>query len=119
MTSVSLEEWRGAALDAAGNERLIRTVLFLAIFFTAVVHLRLSEMRTLVIVFLALFAALAVAQLTPLPVPALAPMGAAVVAANLRHACFTREEKVALIYGGAFALLLAIVMVLAARRLAG
>jgi O-antigen ligase len=33
MTSVPLENWGSHALDAAGNERLVRTVLFLAVFF--------------------------------------------------------------------------------------
>ncbi|MBV9169229.1 MAG: O-antigen ligase family protein [Chloroflexi bacterium] len=51
MTSVSLEDWSGHALDAAGNERLIRAVLFLAIFFqlwlTANPFADLSDPKTL------------------------------------------------------------------------
>jgi O-antigen ligase len=51
MTSASLEDWGGHALDAAGNERLIRTVLFLAIFFqlwlTANPFTDLSDPKTL------------------------------------------------------------------------
>ncbi|MBV8826137.1 MAG: O-antigen ligase family protein [Bradyrhizobiaceae bacterium] len=33
MTSVPLDDWGSRALDAAGNERLVRTVLFMAVFF--------------------------------------------------------------------------------------
>jgi O-antigen ligase len=51
MTSASLEDWGAHALDAAGNERLIRSVLFLAIFFqlwlTASPFPDLSDPKTL------------------------------------------------------------------------
>jgi O-antigen ligase len=51
MTSTSLEDWGAHALDAAGNERLIRSVLFLAIFFqlwlTASPFPDLSDPKTL------------------------------------------------------------------------
>ena len=90
-------------------------VLFLGIFLGAIAQLKLSERATLGIVFAALLLALAWVQTTALPVPALAPMGAAVLLANFRHAAFTRDEKIALLYGGAFALVLAVVMVAGAR----
>jgi hypothetical protein len=92
-------------------------VLFIAIFLAGVARLGLERRATLVALYVLLLAALAVAQLTPLPGPALAPMGLAVVLANARHARFTRDEKVALLYGGAFALVLAAVMVAGARTL--
>jgi O-antigen ligase len=51
MTTTSLEDWGAHALDAAGNERLIRSVLFLAIFFqlwlTASPFPDLSDPKTL------------------------------------------------------------------------
>jgi O-antigen ligase len=51
MTSTSLEDWGAHALDAAGNERLIRSVLFLAVFFqlwlTASPFPDLSDPKTL------------------------------------------------------------------------
>lgn len=51
MTSVSLENWGAHAFEAAGNERLVRTVLFLAIFFqlwlTASPFPDLSDPKTL------------------------------------------------------------------------
>ena len=51
MTSASLEDWGAHALDAPGNERLIRSVLFLAIFFqlwlTASPFPDLSDPKTL------------------------------------------------------------------------
>jgi O-antigen ligase len=51
MTSTSLEDWGAHALDAARNERLIRSVLFLAIFFqlwlTASPFPDLSDPKTL------------------------------------------------------------------------
>lgn len=92
-------------------------VLFIAIFLAGVARLELERRATFIALYVLLLAALAVAQLTPLPVPALAPMGLAVVLANARHARFTRDEKMALLYGGAFALVLAAVMVAGARSL--
>ena len=90
-------------------------VLFLGIFLGGIVQLKLSERATLGTVFAALLLALAWVQITGLPVPALAPMGAAVLLANFRHAAFTRAEKIALVYGGALALVLAVIMVAGAR----
>lgn len=51
MTSVPLENWGSHALEAAGNERLVRTLLFMAIFFqlwlTASPFPDLSDPKTL------------------------------------------------------------------------
>jgi O-antigen ligase len=51
MTSASLENWGAHTLDAANNERLVRTVLFMAIFFqlwlTASPFTDLSDPKTL------------------------------------------------------------------------
>lgn len=94
-------------------------VLFLSIFLAAVVHLALSERATFRTLYVLLLLGLAIAAFAPRPlaVPALAPMGVAVILANARHAAFTRAEKFALAYGSAFALLLAVVLVAGARTL--
>jgi hypothetical protein len=92
-------------------------VLFLALFLAAVTRLGLSERATLAWMYGLLAAALVLVELQGWPVPALAPMGVAVLLANARHARFTRDEKVALVYGGAFALVLAALMVTGARTL--
>lgn len=89
--------------------------LCLALFLSAVVSLRLEERATLIATYAALLLALIVVQLAPVPIPALAPMGAAVIAANIGHARFTRAEKFALMYGSVFALVLAVGMVVGAR----
>lgn len=95
-------------------------VLFLALFFGAVVLLKLEEKATFAAAFALLFASLAAVQLREgLAIPALAPMGIAVILANGRHAAFTRAEKYALLYGGAFALVLAAVMIVGASGLIG
>lgn len=90
-------------------------VLFLALFFAAVYLLRLSGRATFAIMFGLLALALALVEMTAWPVPALMPMGAAVLIANARHAAFTKEEKVALLWGGLFALVCAVLMVVGAR----
>lgn len=94
-------------------------VLFLALFLAAIVILRLSERATVAWMFALLATALVVVQLFALPVPALAPMGVAVLIANARHGRFTREEKYALVYGGGFALALAAILVIGARHVLG
>ena len=82
-------------------------VLFVALFLGAVIELRLGKRATFAWMFALLWAALALVQTTGLPIPALAPMGVAVLIANARYAAFTREEKFALGYGGAFAVVCA------------
>ena len=69
--------------------------------------------------FALLLAALAYVEITGAPVPALAPMGLAVILANARHARFTRQEKFALVYGTGFALVLAVLLVAGARGVLG
>jgi hypothetical protein len=90
-------------------------VLFLALFLSAVWHLRLSNRATFAWMYLLLFAALLLVETTGLPIPALAPMGAAVLIANLRHAAFTEREKKDLKIGAAFAVFCAVLMVIGAR----
>lgn len=82
-------------------------VLFVALFLGAVIELRLGKRATFAWMFALLWAALALVQTTGLPIPALAPMGVAVLIANVRYAAFSRDEKFALGYGGAFAVLCA------------
>ena len=82
-------------------------VLFLALFLGAVIELRLGKRATFAWMFGLLWAALILVQTTGLPIPALAPMGIAVLIANVRYAAFAREEKFALLYGGVFALICA------------
>ena len=91
-------------------------VLFIALFLSAVWHLRLSNRATFAWMFLLLFAALVLVETTSLPIPALAPMGVAVLIANIRHAAFTQREKRDLAIGAAFAVFCAGLMVVGARR---
>ena len=92
-------------------------VLFIALFLGTVIELRLNRRGTFLWMFGLLWAALALVQTTGLPVPALAPMGIAVLIANVRYANFTREEKFALGYGGAFAVLCAGGIIWGSQRL--
>ena len=92
-------------------------VLFLALFLGAVIELRLAKRATFTWMFGLLWAALILVQTTGLPIPALAPMGIAVLLANLRFAAFTREEKFALGYGGAFAALCAVFIIWGSQKL--
>jgi len=94
-------------------------VLFLGLFLSAIAYLRLSERATLVWMFGLLALALVFVELRGLPVPALAPMGVAVVLANLRHAAFTRQEKRDLAIGATFAVFLAGLLVAGARGVLG
>ena len=94
-------------------------VLFVAVFLSGIGLLRLSERATLGWMFALLLAALAYVEITGAPVPALAPMGLAVILANARHARFTRQEKFALVYGTGFALVLAVLLVAGARGVLG
>jgi len=63
--------------------------------------------------------ALVFVELRGLPIPALAPMGVAVLLANLRHAAFTRQEKRDLAIGATFAVFLAGLLVAGARGVLG
>ena len=107
-------------------------VLFLAFFLSAVVILQSkpmgeeqggahpgSERRTFWWMFGLLCLALALVEFTALPVPALAPMGIAVLVANARNAAFTQREKRDLGIGAIFAVFCAALIVFGATRLAG
>jgi hypothetical protein len=100
-------------------------VLFMAFFLSSVALLprlrsawNLSGRRTFVWMYGLLFAALVLVETTALPVPALVPMGVAVLIANARHAAFTPQERRDLWIGGGFALICAILMIVGARTLA-
>ncbi|MFM7321256.1 MAG: PDZ domain-containing protein [Armatimonadota bacterium] len=100
-------------------------VLFLAVFLGSVVllgrtapfHLP-TETATRRWMFGLLFLALVLVEFGVRAVPALAPMGVAVIAANLRHGAFTRTEKRDLWIGGAFALACAALIVFVGPKIA-
>ncbi len=94
-------------------------VLFLGLFLSAIAYLRLSERATLVWMFGLLTLALVFVELRGLPIPALAPMGVAVLLANARHAAFSRQEKRDLAIGATFAVFLAGLLVAGARGILG
>jgi hypothetical protein len=90
-------------------------VLFLALFQSAVHQMNLSRRATFGWMFALLFTALVVVELFGLPIPALAPMGIAVLIANMRHGAFTKQEKRDLVIGAVFALFCATLMIGGAR----
>ncbi len=90
-------------------------VLFVALFLSAIYQLNLSRRATFTWMFGLLGLALLVVQVTSLPIPALAPMGIAVLIANLSHAAFTSQEKRDLKIGAAFAVFCAALIVIGAR----
>jgi hypothetical protein len=90
-------------------------VLFVALFLSAIYQLKLSRRTTFIWMFILLGIALLVVQITSLPIPALAPMGIAVLIANLSHAAFTAQEKRDLKIGAAFAVFCATLIVFGAR----
>lgn len=92
-------------------------VLFLALFLSAVYAMRLSRRSTFAWMYVLLMLALVIVETIGLPIPALVPMGIAVLIANARHGAFTRAEKYALAYGGAFAILCAALIIYGSRRL--
>jgi hypothetical protein len=92
-------------------------VLFIGVFLSAVRALRLSPRATFAWMFLLLFSALCLVETTALPIPALAPMGIAVLIANARFAAFTRTERRDLGIGAVFALFCAVLIIGGARRL--
>ncbi len=92
-------------------------VLFIALFLSAVYQLNLSRRATFAWMFSLLGIALVIVQTISLPIPALAPMGIAVLIANLSHAAFTAQEKRDLKIGAAFAVFCAVIMVIGARTL--
>lgn len=105
-------------------------VLFIAIFLGAVWFLESkpvgeitggaqpgSERRTFWWIFGLLALALTIVELTALPVPALAPMGIAVLIANWRNRAFTKREKRDLAIAAPFALACAALIVWLATRI--
>jgi hypothetical protein len=96
-------------------------VLFIALFLSAVTMMSLSRRATFAWMYLLLLGALVVVQTNFLPswlpgIPALVPMGAAVLIANFRHGAFTEREKRDLLIGCAFAIFCAALMIFWARR---
>lgn len=91
-------------------------VLFIALFLSSVWQMRLSSRSTFAWMFVLLGLALILVETIGLPIPALAPMGIAVLIANARHAAFTRTEKRDLAIGAVFAVFCAALMVIGARR---
>lgn len=99
-------------------------VLFIAVFLSSVACLARhptfqlkSERSTFWWMFTFLCAALVAVQLGVRAVPALAPMAAAVLVANMRYAAFTRQEKRDLGIGGAFAAICAGLMIWQGQRI--
>ncbi|MDX1934926.1 MAG: PDZ domain-containing protein [Capsulimonadales bacterium] len=92
-------------------------VLFLALFQSAVHRMDLSRRATFAWMFALLMLALAIVEFFYLPIPALVPMGIAVLVANLRHGAFTPREKRDLIIGGVFAVFCASLIIGGARFL--
>lgn len=99
-------------------------VLFIAVFLSSVAVLSRhptfqlrSERSTFWWMFSFLFVALVSVQLGVRAVPALAPMAAAVLVANMRYAAFTRQEKRDLGIGGAFAAICATLMIWQGQRI--
>lgn len=90
-------------------------VLFLSVFFASIYLLRLEAAATFRWVFGLLFLALLEVEWIGFPVPALAPMGIAVLIANGKHARFTAQEKRDLVIGGVFAAFCAAFIVYQAR----
>jgi len=91
-------------------------VLFLALFQAAVYHLRLSARSTFWWMFGLLMLALALVEMIGLPVPALIPMGIAVLIANARHGAFTATEKRDLAIGAVFAVFCAALIIFISQR---
>ncbi|MBC8141838.1 MAG: hypothetical protein H7Y38_10410, partial [Armatimonadetes bacterium] len=90
-------------------------VLFLSVFFASIYLLRLEGAATFRWVFGLLLLALLEVEWVGLPVPALAPMGIAVLVANAKHARFTAQEKRDLKIGAVFAAVCAGIIVYQAR----
>jgi len=97
-------------------------ILFMALFFASVWMLRLSWRATAAWMYGLLMAALVVVELQLLPdwlpgIPALVPMGIAILVANWPHRAFTAQEKRDLRIGSAFALVCAVGIILGSRTL--
>lgn len=99
-------------------------VLFIAVFLSSVAVLARhptfqlrSERSTFWWMYAFLFAALVAVQLGVRAVPALAPMAAAVLIANIRYAAFTKQEKRDLLIGGGFAAVCAGLMIWQGQRI--
>ncbi|MBC8102691.1 MAG: PDZ domain-containing protein [Cytophagales bacterium] len=110
-TAVALRQVNPLSLVTIGPA----DILFIALFFSAVYRMNLSRRATFWWMFGLLGTALTLVQITALPVPALVPMGVAVLAANLSHAAFTPQEKRDLKIGAAFAVFCAVLIVVGAR----
>jgi hypothetical protein len=96
-------------------------VLFIALFLSSVYMMGLSRRATFAWMYVLLLGALVIVQTNFLPewlpgIPALVPMGVAVLVANFRHGAFTRTERRDLVIGCVFAVFCACLMILWARR---
>lgn len=96
-------------------------VLFIALFLSSVYAMGLSRRATFAWMYVLLLGALIIVQTNFLPewlpgIPALVPMGVAVLVANFRHGAFTRTERRDLVIGCVFAVFCAFLMILWARR---
>lgn len=99
-------------------------VLFIAVFLSSVACLARhptfqlkSERSTFWWMFGFLVTAIVAVQFGVRAVPALAPMAAAILVANMRYAAFTRQEKRDLGIGGAFAVVCAGLMIWQGQRI--
>ncbi len=90
-------------------------VLFISLFLSSVFLLKLSWRATQIWMFGLLLLALVIVEFFALPIPALVPMGIAVLIANWKHAAFTPTEKRDLLIGGVFAVFCAVLMIIWAR----
>lgn len=90
-------------------------VLFLSVFFASIYLLRLEGAATFRWMFGLLLLALCEVEWIGFPVPALAPMGVAVLVANAKHARFTAQEKRDLVIGAIFAAMCAAFIVYQAQ----
>lgn len=100
-------------------------VLFLAVFLSSVVLLSRkepfllpTERRTVLWLFGLLALALTAVEFGVAAVPALAPMGLAIIGANYRHGAFTKQEKRDLVIGAVFAVACAGLIIFFASRAA-
>lgn len=120
IAQASLGAGTAAAPDELGPEPLSRVsigpadVLFLAFFLGAVVRLRLAERATSIWLMALLGVGIVAVEVGSIALPALLPMGLAVVSANLSHARFTPAERRALVAGAALAVLIGAMIVIGA-----
>ncbi len=120
IAQASLGAGTAAAPDELGPEPLSGVtigpadVLFLAFFLGAVVRLRLAERATSIWLVCLLGVGIVAVEVGSIALPALLPMGLAVVIVNASHARFTPAERRALVAGAALAALIGAMIVIGA-----